>query len=330
MTHLDDVTLPLDGPRPETSQFLRGFIGSAVLLVAINAAEPLFFGEGYFASLTYHPFWIVILLAAVQHGLFVGLSVVGLATMMMDWPSRPVGMDITDHYVDIAVAPAQWLIAALLIGLYRQQQIRRQRATLRENDRLREVNRTLAGEIHRLDAFVARAELAAATQALPQGGADGADGPLAALDRLAAADADQRPVAFAEAARACLPVPVAWVMVDRAGQPALVAATDEDVAFPAVVPADLPFATAGRILFLTPDEDGNPKGTPTLCRLVAPEGDALGLLLAQASKEDADALAPGLNALGRALEDSLRLMPDPLPVALLPAPEVKEPVRLHA
>ena len=108
MTQLDDAALlsPVSA-RPGTSPFLRGFVGSAILLVAINAAEPVFFGEGHFASLTYHPFWIVILLAAVQHGLFVGLSVVGLATMMMDWPSRPVGMDITEHYVDIATAPAR-------------------------------------------------------------------------------------------------------------------------------------------------------------------------------------------------------------------------------
>lgn len=69
--------------------FLQGFAGSAVLLLAIDATEPLFFGPGYFAGLTYHPFWIVILLAAVQHGLFVGLSVVGLAALLMDWPTRP-------------------------------------------------------------------------------------------------------------------------------------------------------------------------------------------------------------------------------------------------
>lgn len=160
--------------------FLRGFVGSAVLLLAMDLSETLLFGAGYFSGLTYHPFWIVILLATVQHGLFVGLSITGLATMMMDWPSRPVGVDITEHYGHVATVPLQWLVVALLIGLYRQSQLSRERALARDHDRLREVNLVLAAEIHRLDAFVARAELAAATrpQDIPLGQAPPADAPL--------------------------------------------------------------------------------------------------------------------------------------------------------
>ncbi|WP_207102910.1 hypothetical protein [Paracoccus shandongensis] len=326
MTHLHDAALSPAGPRPGTSLFLRGFIGSAVLLAAINAAEPLFFGEGYFAGLTYHPFWIVILLAAVQHGLFVGLSVVGLATLMMDWPSRPVGMDITEHYVDIAIAPAQWLIAALLIGLYRQQQIRHERALARENDRLRDINRTLAGEIHRLDAFVARAELAAATQALPQPhDADQPDDRLAALEMLAGADPEGRAGAFVAAARACLPGSVAWLRLDKGGNLVPAAMTDDGAALPGIsTAADLPLPVVGQqVQPLAREGTG---GHPALCRVVAPGDDPLGVLLAQSPDHDAAALVPGLNALARALEDSLRRMPEPLPAA----PQARGPVRLHA
>lgn len=324
MTQLDDVALSPAAPRPGTGQFLRGFVGSAVLLAAINAAEPLFFGEGYFASLTYHPFWIVILLAAVQHGLFVGLGVVGLATMMMDWPSRPVGMDITEHYVDIAIAPAQWLIAALLIGLYRQQQLREQRAVARENDRLRDINRTLAGEIHRLDAFVARAELAAATQSLPPV-ADATGDPLAALDRLAGADAEGRAQAFVDAARACLPASVAWLTLDEAGQMTPAAMTDDGASLPGISTADLPLPVVGQVLPLARTHGESSDAKPALCRVVAPEGDPRGVLLAQSPDHDAEALAPGLNALARALEDSLRRMPE-----ALPAVPVAEPAMAHA
>lgn len=161
----DMTPAPPPGPVAGTDSFLRGFVGSAVLVLAIDLSEGLLFGDGYFAGLTWHPFWIVILLATVQHGLFVGLPIVGLATMMMDWPTRPVGVDITEHYGLIATVPAQWLAIALLIGVYRQQQLTRERAIARECARLREVNLVLAGEIHRLDAFVARTELAAATRA---------------------------------------------------------------------------------------------------------------------------------------------------------------------
>ncbi|MTE01486.1 hypothetical protein GIY56_14450 [Paracoccus sp. YIM 132242] len=328
MTQLDDAAFqPPATPRPGTGQFLRGFIGSAVLLVAIDAAEPLFFGEGYFASLTFHPFWIVILLAAVQHGLFVGLSVVGLATMMMDWPSRPVGMDITEHYVDIAIAPAQWLIAALLIGLYRQQQIRHEHALGRENDRLRDINRTLAAEIHRLDAFVARAELAAATRSLPAG--TETQDPLAALDRLAGADAEGRAPAFVEAARACLPGSVAWLRLDETGTLTPAAMTDDGAALPGISTAadlPLPLPVVGQALPLARAEGAAPDAHPALCRVVAPGDDPQGVLLAQSPDHDAGLLVPGLNALARALEDSLRRTPDTLPAA----PQTRGAVRLGA
>lgn len=328
MTQLDDAALLSPAPvRPETNQFLRGFVGSAILLVAMDAAEPIFFGEGHFASLTYHPFWIVILLAAVQHGLFVGLSVVGLATMMMDWPSRPVGMDITEHYVDIAIAPAQWLIAALLIGLYRQQQIRQGRAVARENDRLRDINRTLAAEIHRLDAFVARAELAAATQSLPQSAADRPDDRLAALDRLAGADADGRAQAFVEAARACLPGSVAWLRLDKAGRLTPAAMTDDGASLPGLSAADLPLPVVGQVLPLDRTQGEATDANPALCRAVSPGDDPRGVLLAHSPDHEAGSLNPGLNALGRALEDSLRRMPEPLTAA---PPSFGEPARLHA
>lgn len=307
---------------PDSGQFLRGFISSAVLLAAINASEPLFFGEGHFTTLTYHPFWLVILLAAVQHGVFVGLSVVGLATIMMDWPSRPIGMDITEHYVDIATAPAQWLVAALLIGLYRQQQIRHERRLARSNERLRDVNRTLAEEIHRLDAFVARAELAAATRPLQ---AAEPDERFAALDRLARADAEDRASAFVAAARACIPDPVAWLTVDDAGRLVPVAVTDETVAFPEIPLSDLPSSEAGQVLPLAA-ADGSDRAPRTVAYRFIPREQGLEqgpgeVLLALPSHRDPDRILPGLNALGRSLDHSLRRRADaPLDLPCAPTP----------
>lgn len=308
MTQFDKFAAPSPAaPAQDSGLFLRGFISSAVLLAAINASEPLFFGEGHFATLTYHPFWLVILLAAVQHGVFVGLSVVGLATIMMDWPSRPVGMDITEHYVDIATVPAQWLIAALLIGLYRQQQIRHERSLARDNDRLREVNRTLAEEIQRLDVFVARAELAAATRP-PQTAEP--DKRLAALDRLADADAAHRVPAFIAAARACIPEPVAWLTVDDAGRLVPVAVTDETIELPEIWPSDTPLSKAGGILS-TPSDNGADRAPRAIPYRFIPSGHGPGdLLVAMPLHRDPEQISPSLNVLGRALENSLRHIQD--------------------
>ncbi|MCQ0971429.1 hypothetical protein MLD63_13465 [Paracoccus sp. TK19116] len=256
--------------------------------------------------MAYHPFWIVILLAAVQHGVFVGLSVVGLATMMMDWPTRPVGMDITEHYVDVATAPAQWLIAALLIGLYRQSQIRHERALEADNGRLREINRTLAEEIHRLDAFVARAELAAAARG-PSFATEQPDGRFEALHRLANADAKDRIAAFVEAGRACLSDPVGWLQPDAAGEMKTVAVTSPDAALPQIALADFPPEGSGVASF---PQEGQYGCTDLPYLRLADAGDDGGVLVALPSDSDRVEAEFALGVLGHALSHSLKQKAD--------------------
>jgi hypothetical protein len=340
MTHPANVAAPAftftESPsRAESGSFLRGFVGSAVLLMAINASERLFFGEGYFSTLAYHPFWIVILLAAVQHGLFVGLSTVALATMMMDWPSRPVGIDITEHYVDIATAPAQWLVVALLIGLYRQQQLARDRALDRENDRLRDINRTLAEEIHRLDAFVARAELAAATRVAPAQDADPACrlDLLKALERLSEADASERSAAFVTAAQACLPTPIVWLDLDDGRKLRPAATSHDEIRLPDPAPADVLDSAPHRPVRFAPGEGLAPLDQHALCCPVLDRNkQPAGALVALTRQpDDLEAMEPALVVLCRALEDSLGQTPRILAVPALPAPTADtEPALAHA
>lgn len=238
MTSPSDVATPdsdseFGSYRAESTIFLRGFIGSAVLLLAIRVAEPLFFGQGYFSTLTYHPFWIVVLLAAVQYGLFVGVATVGLATLMMDWPPRPIGIDITAHYVEMTTTPAQWLLVAVLIGVYRQTQIRRDQQVRQDNVRLAQINDTLTTEVYRLDAALARAELTAATRPEEMSAAAAAC-PLAALNALAdlSGSGNDMPAAFMAAARACSNAQIAWVEQSVTGELVVVADTHPETDFP--------------------------------------------------------------------------------------------------
>ena len=46
-------------------EFLRAVLGDVFLLLLMVGAEHLFFGRGFFASLIQHPFWIIVLIAAV-------------------------------------------------------------------------------------------------------------------------------------------------------------------------------------------------------------------------------------------------------------------------
>lgn len=154
--------LPREGR--ETEPAIRAMVESLVLLLLFDAAEALLFGDGYYTSLAQHPFWIVVLLAALQHGLFVGVATAGMAGLIMDWPARPSGVDITAYHLDLALLPLQWLVVALTLGLFRQVQIRAQLRLEAENAALREMNEALGAEVARMDEVVESLQLAAATR----------------------------------------------------------------------------------------------------------------------------------------------------------------------
>jgi hypothetical protein len=134
-----------------------------VLLLLMLAIERLFFGPGYYASLSIHPFWIVVLITSVQNGLYVGVITTALAGLLMEWPPRPIGADITAHYLSVAILPLQWLLVSFCIGIFRQAQIRTEQRLLSDKARLIEINEALAIEIMRLDEMVHDLELNATT-----------------------------------------------------------------------------------------------------------------------------------------------------------------------
>jgi hypothetical protein len=189
---VDRVAGGEEAPLPSAHEAaLRGIFEAIVLLLVVRVAEPLFFGEGYYSELSLHPYWIVVILASVQGGSFVGIVTAAMAAMLIEGPPRPVGVDITAYYIDLAVVPVQWLIAAILIGSFRQGQIRREAWLLIENERLRSMSDDLAAEVERMDGDIAELELKAATASqisAPEGGKTGvgeADAVLASLGRLA-------------------------------------------------------------------------------------------------------------------------------------------------
>lgn len=143
---------------------VQELIGAAVLLLTIRAAEPLFFGEGFYANMSTHPFWIVVILASVQGGLLTGVVTAGFAAMLMDWQPRPIDVDITAHYISLAIVPVQWLLAAIVIGSFRQQQIRYETRLEDEVTRLTAMSEDFANEINLLDQEIQKLELQSATQ----------------------------------------------------------------------------------------------------------------------------------------------------------------------
>ncbi len=143
----------------DLKEFARAVLGNMILLLVLVGVERLFFVPGFYSSLIQHPFWIIVLIAAVMDGLFVGVVVAIAATLLMDWPPRPADADITAHYIQVAILPLQWLFAALCIGLFRQAELRKTKANASDMKRLQDVNEVLASDILNLEAHMSRAQL---------------------------------------------------------------------------------------------------------------------------------------------------------------------------
>lgn len=200
----------------EAESFFRPLFESGLLLLCIRFAEPILFEPGVYAQLDFHPFWIVILLAAMQYGLFGGVAAAGLACLLMDWPPRPIGVDITQHYIELAVQPLHWLVVALFLGGYRHLQIRDARKTRAALDHTLEVNSDLAKEISRMDNALAHAELALVTHGSTETSEFPDVSPILALLH-APTSKEELGKAFADAAEAATSLPTGLLMADENG-----------------------------------------------------------------------------------------------------------------
>ena len=224
--------LSADVAQASWTETLRSFFGLLVLLVIIAAAEPLLFGAGFYSQLDFHPFWIVVLLAALQHGFALGVATVVAATLLLGVPDRIVGEDVTAYLARASVLPLRWLIVALLIGLMRQAQIREAARLVSENARLTQANERLAMEVERMDDMVIGLERQAVASSSPAPTPAQAT-PLAllrdgmpAVAALAGATGGELVASFETAADALLDGPAVLLLDDAEGEPLLMGNAD--------------------------------------------------------------------------------------------------------
>ncbi len=196
-------------------EFLRTVLGNVILLLLFVGAEHLFFGAGFYSSLIQHPFWIVVLIAAVHDGLFVGILVAIAATVLMDWPARPAEADITAHYIQVAILPLQWLLATLCIGLFRQAELRQARVAAAEMARLRQVNEVLASDITKIEAEMNRTQLASLLRDSPD---DMDDNLVSRILALQAAGPSDLARTFGSVAELCTSLPVCVLIRNIEGE----------------------------------------------------------------------------------------------------------------
>lgn len=143
---------------PEQRATLLGLRRSAlveiVAFLGLMLALDLLFGSGNrFADFRPHPFWLVVLLIAMQYGTNEGLIAAGAATAALyvgAVPEQQLNQDLYDYLFEVSRLPIIWLFAAMLFGELRTRQLRqveRLRAALHQAEHRESV---LSGAYRRL------------------------------------------------------------------------------------------------------------------------------------------------------------------------------------
>src|SRR5918999_1920249 len=73
-----------------------------------------------------HPYWIIVLLVAVQYGTPEGLTTALTASLMLltKIPAQDVTQDMYAYLLSIAANPLMWLVAAVVLGELRRKHLR--------------------------------------------------------------------------------------------------------------------------------------------------------------------------------------------------------------
>ena len=104
-------------------------------LIALTVIDAIFFGGTRFWEVNPHPFWIVVLLMAVQYGTAEGLLAAVFATLFYligNVPDATEGVNQYDWIFSLSINPVLWLIAAWVLGELRQRHIRERNTLIRE------------------------------------------------------------------------------------------------------------------------------------------------------------------------------------------------------
>ncbi len=114
---------------------LSAIIEMLVGLVVLFAIDKFLGAGNRFWDVNPHPFWIVVLIIAVQYGTAEALIAAILSTvfyLLGNMPAQAEGVSYYDWLYSLAVNPVLWIIAAWILGELRQRHIRERNTLVRE------------------------------------------------------------------------------------------------------------------------------------------------------------------------------------------------------
>ncbi|MBN67473.1 MAG: hypothetical protein CMM94_07925 [Rickettsiales bacterium] len=135
-----------------TDKTIAGIRVSALIEIAVFLVVALLLDAAAFDGNRYwgvepHPFWIIILAAAVQYGTNEALVAAILASIVLllgNMPPQPDGMDWYTYIYYAALNPLLWVVTAVILGEVRQRHIRQRQKIEKELDESRDREDTIA------------------------------------------------------------------------------------------------------------------------------------------------------------------------------------------
>jgi hypothetical protein len=107
----------------------------SLLFLTVLFIINLLVGDGTrFFYMDLHPFWIIVILIAVQYGTTEGMIAAGLSTVyLLAWniPEQPLDQSIYDYWYVILNKPLMWMVAAVIVGQIRMRHVNEQHETKR-------------------------------------------------------------------------------------------------------------------------------------------------------------------------------------------------------
>ncbi len=165
------TTAAIYQPAEEHSTIL-GLRSSAVFetvaFLAIMLIASFFFGEGNrFWGVEPHPFWVIVILMAVQYGTSEGVFAAVLSSVALllgNMPEQQLNPDTYAYIYDVLRLPVLWLIAAVVVGELRQRHVREREYLKKELHDARQREEVIAESYHKVKMLKERLELKIASQ----------------------------------------------------------------------------------------------------------------------------------------------------------------------
>jgi hypothetical protein len=151
---MSDATLSSPGlNRSSRPVWQSGVLESLVMLGMALAVDQVFFKGDRFWTVQPHPFWVPVLLVAVQHGTNAGLLAAGAATAALligNLPPQGINQDYYAYLFEITWQPLLWLAAALILGELRTRQVQDRQAWRDTAERLTGENAIISAAYEQL------------------------------------------------------------------------------------------------------------------------------------------------------------------------------------